>query len=80
MGRVEREPEKVQELLVGPLKDQHLIVTGYSGRDTTIMTALGDVFSQPGSGRLYWCGYSDAKPDERVQRLLHLARSHRARD
>lgn len=76
-AELRRLDKSLRQLLLTHLKDQHLIVTGYSGRDATIMTALGDVYAQPGSGRLYWCGYPDAEPDERVQRLLHLARSHR---
>ena len=36
--------------------DKSLIVIGYSGRDKSLMLALQETFSQPGSGRLYWCG------------------------
>src|SRR5574344_6042 len=36
--------------------NRNLIVFGYSGRDKSLMTALSSAFSEPGAGRLYWCG------------------------
>lgn len=45
------------------LAKRNLIVIGYSGRDKSLMTALKDAYSQPGAGRLYWCGYgADCPP------------------
>ena len=53
--------------------DRNLIVIGYSGRDKSLMEALTEAFSQPGAGRLYWCGYG-AFISENVRSLLIAAR------
>lgn len=53
------------------LAKRNLIVIGYSGRDKSLMTALKEAYSQPGAGRLYWCGYGTAcAPD--VEELLNV--------
>ncbi len=39
------------------LSKRNLIVIGYSGRDKSLMEALKKAYQQPGTGRLYWCGY-----------------------
>lgn len=44
------------------LSKRNLIVIGYSGRDISLMTALAEAYSQPGAGRLYWCGYGSECP------------------
>jgi SIR2-like domain len=59
--------------LIEYLNDKHLIVSGYSGRDTSIMDALKESYSQKGSGRLYWCGYGRDIP-ESVEELIKIAR------
>ncbi|MDR2269484.1 MAG: SIR2 family protein [Sphingobacterium sp.] len=61
--------------LIDYLKDKHLIISGYSGRDQSIMSALKESYSQRGSGRLYWCGYGQF-PSNEVSELLALARSN----
>ncbi len=66
---------KLREALVRELRDKSLVVCGYSGRDDSVMEALEEAYSQPGPGRLYWCGYDQARPGERVERLLECARS-----
>ena len=53
--------------------DRNLIVIGYSGRDKSLMEALTEAFSQPGAGRLYWCGYGSYINDN-VRALLTTAR------
>ena len=53
--------------------DKNLIVIGYSGRDKSLMNALKEAFSQPGSGRLYWCGFGDDICSE-VKDLIDIAR------
>lgn len=53
--------------------DKNLIVIGYSGRDKSLMNALKEAFSQPGSGRLYWCGFGDNLNAD-VKELIDLAR------
>jgi len=55
--------------------DKNLIVIGYSGRDKSLMDALGKTFSEKGSGRLYWCGYGHQINDD-VRNLIELARKN----
>lgn len=66
-----------QAMLQG-LKDhvQHspLIIIGYSGRDDSIMAALHDIYSQKGSGALYWCGFDTNEVAPPVANLLATAR------
>ena len=61
------------DVLINALKQElsrrNLIVIGYSGRDRSIMEALKEAYSQPGAGRLYWCGYGEKVPKE-VEDLL----------
>lgn len=47
------------ELLSHHLYDKHLIVSGYSGRDQSLMRVLKQAYSKKGSGILFWCGYGD---------------------
>ena len=61
--------------LIDYLNDKHLIVSGYSGRDKSVMAALKESYSKKGSGRLYWCGYGE-NPSEEVLGLISYARSH----
>jgi hypothetical protein len=43
--------------LIEDTKSSHLLVIGFSGNDRSVMDALTEAYSQPGQGRLYWCGY-----------------------
>jgi hypothetical protein len=57
------------------LANRNLIVIGYSGRDKSLMSALQKAYQQPGSGRLYWCGYGlSAKPE--IETLLDSANAN----
>lgn len=53
--------------------DKNLIITGYSGRDKSLMDALTKAFTRKGAGRLYWCGYGSEISDE-VAKLLSTVR------
>lgn len=53
------------------LAKRNLVVIGYSGRDRSLMAALKDAYSQPGAGRLYWCGYGTNCPPA-VEELLDV--------
>ena len=53
-----------------------LIVTGYSGRDRSVMDALRTAYTRLGSGVLYWCGFGDGDPSETVADLIRHARNH----
>lgn len=76
-------PEELQQqeavlraALVAELRDTSVLVSGYSGRDESLMDAFRDAYSQPGNGVLYWCGFSDSDPPEHVAALIRHARSH----
>jgi hypothetical protein len=66
----------LRERLIEELGQTHLIVSGYSGRDASIMGALNEAYSCPGTGTLYWCGHGDTDPPEAVASLIRTARSH----
>ncbi|WP_286884299.1 MULTISPECIES: SIR2 family protein [Sphingobacterium] len=61
--------------LIEYIKNKHLIISGYSGRDDSIMDALMESYSQKGGGRLYWCGYGRNIP-EKVKKLIEVAREN----
>jgi hypothetical protein len=58
--------------LVADLRDHDLIVIGYSGRDTSLMSALMGAYVGARTGRLYWCGMQPS-PSQEVQSLLDAA-------
>lgn len=66
-----QETELRQEL-VTDLCDHDLLVIGYSGRDTSLMSALKDAYVGSRAGRLYWCGMQP-RPSQDVQGLLDAA-------
>jgi hypothetical protein len=39
-----------------------VIVSGYSGRDASVMDALRSAYAEAGTGRLYWCGFGEEIP------------------
>lgn len=66
---------KIRSGLVSYMRNQPLIVCGYSGRDKSIMDAFRDAYSPGGSGTLYWCGYGDIIPPN-VSELIEYARNN----
>lgn len=64
-----------RQRLIESLRDKHLIVLGYSGRDSSLMRTLTDAYSQPGAGILFWCGYHENE-NFNVENLLDSANSH----
>lgn len=63
------------DALTDHLKNRHMIVTGYSGRDRSLMSALKAAYTAPGSGMLFWCGFGSGMNKE-VQELIEWARKH----
>ena len=61
--------------LVEELRTSSLIVLGYSGRDESVMSALEEAYRIPGTGTLYWCGYSDGEIPPPVERLILASRA-----
>jgi hypothetical protein len=70
---LQSQDQALREALSKRLSNETLIVLGYSGRDNSIMQALEIAYSQPGKGRLYWCGHGDDDPPQSVSNLLELA-------
>jgi hypothetical protein len=70
---LQRGDKEMRDALIAELRDKSLVVSGYSARDDSIMNALEQAYSQPGPGRLYWCGHDEPQPAERVQQLLRSA-------
>jgi hypothetical protein len=67
---------RLRAALIAELRDTSLVVSGYSGRDQSLMDALRDAYVQPGSGVLYWCGFSAGDPPAHITALIHHVRSH----
>jgi NAD-dependent SIR2 family protein deacetylase len=71
---VQEQDAKLREALIENLSNTSLIVAGYAGRDMSIMAALAEAYSRPGTGRLYWCGRDGSEPSDEVLSLLQKAR------
>ena len=67
--------KELEEALVKQVRDASMIVSGYSGQDESVMQALRTAYSGQGEGTLFWCGYGDEDPPERVASLIRYARS-----
>jgi hypothetical protein len=72
-SELQSQDQGLRDALCQRLVNETLIVLGYSGRDNSIMQSLEAAYSQPGKGRLYWCGHGDADPPHPVSKLLDLA-------
>ncbi len=65
----------LRQALIAELRDTSLVVTGYSGRDQSVMRAFHDAYATPGTGTLYWCGFSDNDIPAHIQALIRHARA-----
>ncbi len=72
-NELQQQESELQRALIKELRDATLVVIGYSGRDSSLMKALSEAYSQPGTGALYWCGYGD-HIEEPVEDLIRTAR------
>ncbi|AUD05407.1 SIR2 family protein [Spirosoma pollinicola] len=73
---LDTQEEVFVDILVRYLNDKSLIVSGYSGRDISLMDALTKVYSSKGAGRLYWCGRGADRINPRIEKLLDTARAN----
>ncbi len=65
---------KLRAALIATLKTHSLVVSGYSGRDPSVMEALQAALLQDhAKGKVFWCGFSD-EPAENVAELLLAAK------
>jgi len=74
-AELKSQESRLREKLIEFAKDSPLIISGYSGRDDSIMDAMMAAYSQEGKGSLYWCGREGGEVPERVKRLIIQARS-----
>lgn len=63
----------LRQSFVTSVSASHLIVSGFSGKDRSVMQAFNEAYSKPGNGRLYWCGYGN-EPIQEVIELLQTAK------
>lgn len=70
-----QQDETFRSKLESYLNDKHIIISGYSGRDNSVMDVLKESYSKRGSGRLYWCGYGRDIP-AKVADLIKIAREN----
>lgn len=75
VAELQEQEAALRTSLIGELKDTSLVVCGYSGRDHSVMDALAQAYSQPGTGNLYWCGFGAEEPPAHVAALISHARS-----
>ncbi|GGX22931.1 SIR2 family protein [Aquimarina muelleri] len=66
-----------REKLIEYVKDKHLIVLGYSGRDLSLMNTLKEAYSQSGAGMLFWCGYQNNTNPEVSKLIDHVNKNNR---
>jgi hypothetical protein len=74
-AELQQQESNLKAALVEHLKDSSLVVSGYSGRDQSLMEALREAYRQPGTGVLYWCGFGEIEPPPEVEALVRHARS-----
>jgi hypothetical protein len=75
-AELQQQEEALRHALAAEVKDTPLIVSGYSGRDASLMEALKEGYSHSGGGVLYWCGIHDDQPSPEVDALIRHARSN----
>lgn len=64
--------------LISTIKTHSLIVSGYSGRDPSIMETLREAILQKDAlGKVYWCGFSDEPSNEITKLLVEASQNHR---
>ena len=66
----------LRKALIEETRTTPLIVVGYSGRDRSVMDALHAAYATPGTGSLFWCGFSDGDHPDHVIALIRHARDH----
>ena len=68
--------EALAKSLIDFTRTTTLVVVGYSGRDASVMKTLEAAYASSGAGALYWCGFSNPDPPERVVALIRHARAN----
>jgi len=74
---LQEQDETFRQKLIDYLGDKHLIVLGYSGRDSSLMEALTDAYSKKSGGMLFWCGYHNNYSSEVSELIEHASKNGR---
>jgi hypothetical protein len=67
VSELQEQEKQLKEALIESLQTQSLIVSGYSGRDKSVMAALQQAL------KVYWCGH-EARPNGSIIELIEKAR------
>jgi len=73
---LQEQEDQLRTELMRQIREAPLIVTGYSGRDSSVMETFSEAYSQSGTGSLYWCGYGNREIPQRIAELIKLARTN----
>jgi hypothetical protein len=73
---LQAQEKELRQALIEETKTYPLIISGYSGRDESIMEALEAAYGQRGGGTLYWCGFGDVDVPEPIAKLIKHARAN----
>ena len=65
----------LRDAMIEEARQTTFIVSGYSGRDNSLMGALRDAYSKPGNGILYWAGFGGEDVPPHVENLIRHARA-----
>jgi len=76
LPELQTQERELREALILELRNTPLIVSGYSGRDQSVMEALKAAYSERGTGTLYWCGFSDGDLPDHIAKLIGHARAN----
>ncbi len=68
---LQHQDETFRNKLIDYLADKHLIILGYSGRDSSLLNALKEAYSKEGGGMLFWCGYGNNPIPEVTDLIEH---------
>jgi len=74
---LQQQDETFRENFIEYLRDKHLVVIGYSGRDTSLMNTLREAYSKNGGGILFWCGYHSNNSQEVASLIQHASENNR---
>ncbi|MCY4080277.1 MAG: SIR2 family protein [Caldilineaceae bacterium] len=73
---LQEQESELTSALVSAIRENPVIVCGYSGRDDSIMEAFHTAYREGSTGTLYWCGYYEGDISDRVASLISFARGH----
>ena len=68
------EEDRLRLALLDEICKTPLVVSGYSGRDQSVMEALRAAYQREGTGILYWCGLEEGSIPSRVESLINHVR------